>query len=206
MASLPEYISRKNDTAFQQSMLQGFEGMDSNSDGYITPADLYQGLLSSLLPERKRLGFSMLAVCIIVAAFSVIYGVWYKHLDNSTSFRDSILIGKSSQPFLSIEDDDYDNDDSSNEFPLESGDHQSLHDTGSLSVDINDDDGGDDDYDNDEPYEKERSKKRKDKSRHCDKSSKRSKGSKNNKDRKHRKNRDDDEESRTVDVLYGPDD
>jgi len=79
--SLPQY-QNMNTSDFRDRLILIFEDMDPDHDDRSTEDEMYQGVLLSLQPPRRRFGFSLLAICIVTLGFIYIYRHWLKKIQN----------------------------------------------------------------------------------------------------------------------------
>jgi delta-aminolevulinic acid dehydratase/porphobilinogen synthase len=75
--ALESFRSRDNDTNFRSLMSRVFDAMDKNGDGFVTPANMGDGVIEAIMPARERFGFAVTTIAGIVLVFVAIYWAYY---------------------------------------------------------------------------------------------------------------------------------
>jgi len=76
--SLNEY--QQDDEEFHARISTLFDSMDTDVDGYISQTDIFNGVMTSLLPPRRAVGAGLFFICGIVVVFTCVFIMWYQFL------------------------------------------------------------------------------------------------------------------------------
>jgi len=69
-----------NSSEFRDRLIQVFDDLDVNNDGYLTPDDMFRGVLEALEPPRQRFGISVTVVGAVTVAFMALCWFWSNEL------------------------------------------------------------------------------------------------------------------------------